>query len=260
MADPSGNSPSKYHLLFSRKPSNSGNISVLSSISFISEDDHIEKLENNQWKCIWCDVKFQGINATKYLARVIGTKCMHINRCTASTDQDYLSRYKELQQIKASKKGLLKDYSQKMISSTSKLHDKSSEVVELNIQRNYRGLYSSNITAKSDTSSFSTSCSKSPERNPKNPQKGSIVFMGYNDTQKIMNSNETHLTVAITDLIISEGLSFNLSQKPRFKKVLDLARTVSKSYQHPNRKLVSKDLLDVIHDQNMERNLGLIKK
>ena len=75
-----------------------------------------------------------------------------------------------------------------------------------------------------------------------------------------MTSNETRLTVAIADIIISEGLSFNLYQKPRFKKVLELARTVSKCYQPPNRNLISKDLLDVIHDQNMERNLSLIKK
>ena len=41
-----------------------------------------------------------------------------------------------------------------------------------------------------------------------------------------MISNDTRLTVAIADVIISEGLSFNLSQKPRFKKVLDVDRTV----------------------------------
>ena len=75
-----------------------------------------------------------------------------------------------------------------------------------------------------------------------------------------MNSNETRLTVAIADLIISEGLSFYLSQKPRFKKLLEVARTVSKCYQPPNRKLISKNILDVIHDQNMERNLSLIEK
>ena len=82
--------------------------------------------------------------------------------------------------------------------------------------------------------------------------------MGDNNTQKMMTSNETGLTVAIADLIISEGLSFNLSQKPRFNKVLELARTVSKCYQPPNRNLISKDILDVIHDQNMEKNLSLI--
>ena len=71
--------------------------------------------------------------------------------------------------------------------------------------------------------------------------------MRDNNTQKMMTSNETRLTVAIADLIIYEGLSFNLSQKPRFKKVLELARTVSKCYQPPNRKLTSKDLLYVIN-------------
>ena len=35
---------------------------------------------------------------------------------------------------------------------------------------------------------------------------------------------------------------------------------MSKSYQPQNRKLTSKDLLDVIHDQNMERNFIFIKK
>ena len=88
MVDPYGNSPSKYHLLFGRKPSNSGNISVLTSIKSIWEDNHTENIEYNQWECLLCDVTFQGINATKALAHVIGTKSMHINRCTASIDQD----------------------------------------------------------------------------------------------------------------------------------------------------------------------------
>ena len=114
MADSYGNSPSKYRLLFVRKSSNSGNIAVLTSIKSICEDDHIEKLEDNQWKCLWCDVTFQGINATKALDHVIGTKIMHIKRCKASIDQAHLSRYKKLQKIKAAKKDLLKYYSQKL--------------------------------------------------------------------------------------------------------------------------------------------------
>ena len=42
--------------------------------------------------------------------------------------------------------------------------------------------------------------------------------------------------------------------------MLELARNVSKCYQPPNRKLISKDILDVIHDQNMKSNLSLIEK
>ena len=90
MADPHDNSPSKYHLLFGRKPPNSNNIAVLTSIKSIWDYDHIENLEDNQWKCLWCDFTFQGINATKDLAHVIETRCMHIKRCTDSIDQAYI--------------------------------------------------------------------------------------------------------------------------------------------------------------------------
>ena len=75
-----------------------------------------------------------------------------------------------------------------------------------------------------------------------------------------MNYNEAHLTVAIADLVIYEGLSFNISQKPRSKKVLNLEINVSKSYQPPNRKFIYKDLLGIIHDQNMESKLSFIKQ
>ena len=147
-----------------------------------------------------------------------------------------------------------------MISSISRLQDKSSEVVESNIPRNSRGLFLSNTTAIYDSSSINKSFIQSPKSNQKTPQNGSIFFMGDNNKQKMMTYNETSLIVAIVDLNISEVLSFNLSQKTRFKKVLGLARTVSKFYQPPNRKLISKDLLDVIHDQSMESNLILIEK
>ena len=45
-----------------QRSNHSGNIVVLSSISSIWEDNLVEKLENNQWKCLWCDIKFQSIN------------------------------------------------------------------------------------------------------------------------------------------------------------------------------------------------------
>ena len=80
------------------------------------------------------------------------------------------------------------------------------------------------------------------------------------NTQKMMTYNETFLTVEITDITTYKGLSFKIAHKPRFKKVLDLEITVSKRYQPPNMNLIYRDILDVIHDQNMERNLSLIKK
>ena len=75
-----------------------------------------------------------------------------------------------------------------------------------------------------------------------------------------MTSNETRRTVEISNFIISGSLSFNISQKPRFKEVMDLEINVSKFYQPKNRSLIPKDLMGVICDQNMESNLSLIKK
>ena len=86
MADPPDNSLSNYHHLFNRKLYHVGNIKVLSSISSIWKDDHIERLENNQGKCLWCNVKFQGINSIKDVAHVVGTKCMHIKIRISSID------------------------------------------------------------------------------------------------------------------------------------------------------------------------------
>ena len=161
---------------------------------------------------------------------------MHIKIRRDSTNQAHLLRYKDLHQIKSSDKGLLNEYkkrissnaNRKWISSISHLQDRSSEFVESNIQRNSRGMSSSNIAATYDASSFSSSYITSPSKQSSSSQKRIHIFMGDHNIQKMMTSNEARLTVEISDIIISEGLSFNKSQKPRFKKVLDLARNVSK--------------------------------
>ena len=80
------------------------------------------------------------------------------------------------------------------------------------------------------------------------------------NSQKLITSNEIHVTFDIADLIISELQSFNLSQKPIFKKVLDFSRNVSKTYIPPKRKFISKEIIHVLHEQKMKRNLEMIKK
>ena len=81
----------------------------------------------------------------------------------------------------------------------------------MNIQRNYRGISSSDLTSKSGISSFSTSYRTSSDSNQINNQKVSIFFIDDNNTQRIITSNGTRLTVAIYDLIMYEGLYLNLS-------------------------------------------------
>ena len=76
----------------------------------------------------------------------------------------------------------------------------------------------------------------------------------------MINSNKTHITISISDLIISEGLPLNLPKKPIFKKIMDLEKKVTKTYITPKINIISEELLDFIHEKNMKRNLATIKK
>ena len=109
-------------------------------------------------------------------------------------------------------------------------------------------------------SSFSSVSDITTESNARNVSNGSLIFGVDGNSQISITSNDTRLTISISGIIISEGLFFNLSQKPRFNKLLELARNVSKNYAPPNIKLISKKLLDFIHGQNTKINLAMIKK
>ena len=93
-----------------------------------------------------------------------------------------------------------------------------------------------------------------------NPTGSPILVIDGNSQKKKITSNETRLTIAVSDVIISEGLSLNIYQNKIFKKVLEFSRNVSKTYIRPDRKIISKELLDVIHEHNTKSNLAMIKK
>ena len=89
---------------------------------------------------------------------------------------------------------------------------------------------------------------------------GSLVFSIDENFQKLITSNKNPLTIAIADLIISEDLPLNLTQKPRFKKRLEFSRKAPKTYITPNRKVISNEQHDFIHEQNMKTHLAMIKR
>ena len=171
---------------------------------------------------------------------------MHIKSCYVDKHKSHTTRYQELQHYKQTWKGVLLDHSEKIRASITSLHNNSSSAIKSTIHCSSKFITSLNDTNSSIISGFSSASNISYESNSRSFSNGSLVFGG--NSQKLIISNDTCLTIAIADLIISEGLPFNISQKPRFKKVLDLSRNVSKTYIPPNRKLISKELLDVIHE------------
>ena len=97
-----------------------------------------------------------------------------------------------------------------------------------------------------------------PELNQWITNKVICYFLVVINPIKRISSNDTYLIVAIVYIIVSKGLYFNLSQNRRLKKVLDLSINLSKVYNNPRRNLISRDLLDVIHNQNMQSKLIMI--
>ena len=107
-------------------------------------------------------------------------------------------------------------------------------------------------------SAFSSASNITTESNSGSVSNGSPIFGIDGNYQKPISSKKTLLTISIAGLIISEVLYFNLFQKPTFKKVLELERNVSKNFIPPNIKITTKELLGVVQEQNMKRNLSTI--
>ena len=138
---------------------------------------------------------------------------MNIKSFFSVIDKHHLYRFKDLGKYKYVKKTVISDHSHKVNSSISRLQDKSSEVIENGIHNNSRIRHLSNPTTKSDSSLFIAIYSTPPNIKPTSNQQGSMLLFNNNNYQEVMSSNKTSLTDEISDLIIYEGLSFNLDKK-----------------------------------------------
>ena len=87
----------KCYTLFNNEKTYSETKTRIYFISSIWDDDQIMRLDENTWKCLWCNTSFQGINATEALARVLGKKGMHIYSFYVLKEKAHIKRHQELQ-------------------------------------------------------------------------------------------------------------------------------------------------------------------
>jgi len=73
-------------------------------------------------------------------------------------------------------------------------------------------------------------------------------------------SAESQLTMAIADMIHSRALPFTLTEDPKFRKMLVLAKNVTTSYKPPNRNAVAKELLDLNYNAYIAKNMDLLER
>ena len=109
-----------------------------------------------------------------------------------------------------------------MKASISSLQNNSSATIKSTIHRRSKSITSSNDTNSSEMSGFSSASTITTESNSRSSSNGSLIFGSDGNSQKLITSNETCLTITIADLIISEGLYYNLLQKQILKNILEL--------------------------------------
>ena len=97
------------HSFFNKEKTRAETETRIYLISSIWGDNHIMSLNENNWKFLWYNKVFQGINATKALARVLGKKGMYIKSCYVRKEKSHKNIYQELQHFKQARKGVLYD-------------------------------------------------------------------------------------------------------------------------------------------------------
>ena len=101
---------STFHI-FNKEKTSAETETKIDFISYIWDDDHILRIDKKIWQFLWCNTIFQGINATKALAHVLGKKGMHIKICYVPKYKSHITRYQELHHYKQTQKAVLLDYS-----------------------------------------------------------------------------------------------------------------------------------------------------
>ena len=138
---------------------------------------------------------------------------MHIKSCYVAKDKAHTTRYQDLQNLKQACKGVLHDYSEKIRASITSLQNKSSAAIESTIYRISKSITSSNDTNSSVISGFSSASNLSFDSTSRSVSNGTLIFVIDGNSQKLITSNDTRLTIAISDLIIQKVFPSILPKK-----------------------------------------------
>jgi hypothetical protein len=219
------------------------------------------------WCCKWCNKTYSTWNATKVLAHLTGKGSKDIAICKANIDAVHKECYISLVTKAGNKRkrnSATKDYIDRSVIS----HQNAGALAFENLKR---GVKKNRTSSPSSTSSFLSTPTKFPPvglagnlfstSKLSAPSATSSLEGGKADRMIQMTitnegpnpAAESALTFAIADLLHSVGLTFSLSNDPKFKRVIKLAKTVSTSYVTPDRKAVGGALLELNYKTYLDR-------
>ena len=180
------------------------------------------------WKCNFCQKVFLGRNATKVICHLAGVPNMNIKKCKGEIPPKHMNVIQARNALRMSKVDNLSKINKSRNDNTLRQQQSIVAGLELMAEQASKG------KSRVNTSSYAGD-----------------TATGY---------CEKELDVAISDMIYSKGLPFNLTESHHFKRVLQLAKSVSSRYKLPTRKRISTDLLSATYNNRINEYKQSLQK
>ena len=227
---------------------------------------YTDKDGKKRWRCCWCGKSFGGWNATKAIAHVLRNTGQEISLCKARVSPEYRDLYVALSNRISKKRQSQLLFHNTIDMTIDHKNNETAAMLESKRRKPSPGLSTLDSSRPSAAGLLSAPASVSNV-----PQVPSILSFDINRSQEKTQVQlrltdgpnpmaDSKLTMAIADFIHSYGLNFSLAQKPKFRKILALARAVGSDYKPPSRNQVAGELLDLNYESYINSNISKLMK
>ena len=208
------------------------------------KDDDGEK----RWKCHWCGYTGAQHNATKALKHVAALKG-DSKKCTA-VPAKYRDAFRDLQRRKNESKVSAKSSKQGRTQDVDMHNDDAAVALDARkpAQAKRRKLSERNTIHRHLSRSVSSAGSHvTPLRD-----------LHQMKIDQVDPSLDSRMDMAVANLIHCEGTAFSLADSAHLRKIIQLAKCVSKNYVPPNRNRIAGELLELNYHEHYRKDVALL--
>ena len=222
-----------------------------------------EKTGKPGWECRHCDNQWSGHNATKVLFHLSQSTGGSIKPCTGRPSAEQLHFYKTLHNVRSTGRSSCEATRARLKEEVDLDHQRGLEALMKQPGKKQTMIHKFAKARLKDPPSYSSSrsfCSTPSTSHSWMNREPSDLFQTTPSIQtKLTTASPNHeqalaLDFAIADWLHSCAMPFNVSQDPKFRKVIKLAKFVSTKYVTPHRDTIGGKLLSTNYDRLCAEN------
>lgn len=228
------------------------------------------------WTCGWCGITFNPDHSKRAVCHLLKIPGNKIRACSATISPENHAAYQVLYDatvkwsekrtgIKEGKERIMQERQDATVAAVMdqmemrtivKENGKKSKDSAVAKPPNHQSNMSTFVTATKRTKVARSSPAQAVRHEENQP---SLSAMQDRKTQQdIRACNNTKLSVAIADMIHSDGLPFSFAGSSRLAKVIRLSKLVDKDFKPPSRNVVAGSLLELSYKANWEENKEIL--